>query len=508
MIDGRNIEREPDASDEDESEGIDSERIREILGFILRAARRRRKFAWLTFVTIAGLGLAFASVLPRVYSAQVKFLADRSSRIRILSSLSPGIDDVDNPTMNVATMIGRRDNVVALVREANLVKRFRETRPPLFKIKDRVVAKLFGAPTDEDMERSMVGTLETKLEVTTEEQSTVTIKVDWSNAQLAYDLVTLVQKNFLEARYDSDVTMITDSIAVLDDHAKSELAQFDSELDVYNKVVADKSAKLGLRTTVPASHRALMVLGRRESGLAAVTPADPEIAKAIDEKKLQIQALEGAQQHTLDALRQQLMQAQTTLTPMHPTVIALQEQIDALNRPSPELLQLKDDVRSLTNQSNVSRAAAELVASVPSTGVVDRTGAASDESAAVTTPLPMLASPELDRDGEVQLEESKLAMAMHGYRDALARIDVAKTELDVTRALYKHRYTVVTPAELPRSPTKSTATVVRVAAVLGGALLAFLLSAAADMATGSILESWQIRRRLKLEVLGEFESPS
>jgi hypothetical protein len=34
-------------------------------------------------------------------------------------------------------------------------------------------------------------------------------------------------------------------------------------------------------------------------------------------------------------------------------------------------------------------------------------------------------------------------------------------------------------------------------------LLAFLLAAAADLASGKIIEEWQIRRRLKLDVLGE-----
>jgi len=54
----------------------------------------------------------------------------------------------------------------------------------------------------------------------------------------------------------------------------------------------------------------------------------------------------------------------------------------------------------------------------------------------------------------------------------------------------------------------ATATLVGVGSLFGAALLAILLAAASDMATGLILESWQVRRQLKLEVLGEFDRPA
>jgi hypothetical protein len=111
----------------------------------------------------------------------------------------------------------------------------------------------------------------------------------------------------------------------------------------------------------------------------------------------------------------------------------------------------------------------------------------------------------LDQDGTVQLAGSKLAAAIRGYQDAMNRIDAAKVELEITRTLYKHRYIVVTPAEVPSKPKKPTAQLVGVGSVLGAALLAIALSAAADLAGGLILESWQVRRRLKIEVLGELD---
>jgi hypothetical protein len=42
---------------------------------------------------------------------------------------------------------------------------------------------------------------------------------------------------------------------------------------------------------------------------------------------------------------------------------------------------------------------------------------------------------------------------------------------------------------------------------LAGLLLALLGSAGADLSTGVLLETWQVRRQLKLEVLTEIDPP-
>jgi uncharacterized protein involved in exopolysaccharide biosynthesis len=108
----------------------------------------------------------------------------------------------------------------------------------------------------------------------------------------------------------------------------------------------------------------------------------------------------------------------------------------------------------------------------------------------------------------LQLADSELTSAIRAYEDAMARIDAAKVELDITRTAYKHKYTVVTPAELPKKPKKATAQIVGIGSVFGAALLAILLAAALDIVGGLIFEPWQVRRRLKLDVLGEFDNPS
>jgi hypothetical protein len=111
-------------------------------------------------------------------------------------------------------------------------------------------------------------------------------------------------------------------------------------------------------------------------------------------------------------------------------------------------------------------------------------------------------------DGVLQLEQSKLGAAIHAYQDTMGRMDAAQVELDVTSTAYKHRYVVVTPAGVPSAPKKPMARNVAVGSLLGGLLLAILLASGLDVASGYVLEPWQIRRQLKLEVLAELDSPS
>jgi hypothetical protein len=116
--------------------------------------------------------------------------------------------------------------------------------------------------------------------------------------------------------------------------------------------------------------------------------------------------------------------------------------------------------------------------------------------------------PSLDRDGPLQLAQTKLGSAIRAYEDVMNRIDAARVELDITRAAYKYKYTVVTPAELPKGPKKATARIVGMSSIIGAIVLALLLCAGLDLLKGSIIESWQIRRRLKLEIIGELDRPA
>jgi uncharacterized protein involved in exopolysaccharide biosynthesis len=498
---------ELDEETTEEGEGLDFEQVKDLVGFVWRAPRRRPKLAACVFALVAGLGWAVALTMPRTYNSEVRLLAQRDLVLPALSNPGRAVPrDADNPTKNVAEMILRRDNLVALAKQANLVDRFVATRSPALRLKDRILGV---SASEQDILRGLVATLGKKLVVTTSD-ATVTISVDWSNAELAYDLAVLVQKNFLEARYDADVSVITDALSVLQDHSKTELARVDEALAELDKAQADSRGGVVASpaparrpqpvATSPAAARPAQPSA--PSAPAAVQPAgDSDLARSLEETRQQIRAIEVEQQRQLDAVRQQLAQAQLTLTAQHPTVLALQQKLESLNEPSPELAQLKAQERSLMAQIAPSGRSGATAAAGPSPQ-------APAQAASTPAPMPDYSSPAArGESGTVQIARSRLEVAVRRYQDVMSRIDAANIELDITRAAFKYRYTVLSPAELATSPKKPIAKLIAVGSVLVGGLLALLLAAAADFLTGRVFETWQVRRRLGLTVLGEFEPP-
>jgi hypothetical protein len=301
--------------------------------------------------------------------------------------------------------------------------------------------------------------------------------------------------------------MISDAIAVLQEHAKTEAVEVDAALEEYQKLNVRPAGSPPIPTIhfVPRGTAAPRVPRSAAAAGSPTVPAaiDPEIAAALEEKRQQIRSLEAERQRELDMLRTQLAQAQLTLTAQHPTVIALQQKIDTLSAPDPQLAQLKVEERDLMTRiappitpPTVSTAPAPMYVPPPITPPV---------GSGALPAVPALPQPTSEEDPRAQLARSKLEGAVRRYQDAVTRIDGANMELEIARTAFKYRYTVVTPAEVPHKPKKATAQVVGVASVIGALLLALLMAAGADLWSGRILEEWQVRRRLKLEVLGEFD---
>ena len=237
----------------------------------------------------------------------------------------------------------------------------------------------------------------------------------------------------------------------------------------------------------------------RASASAATAAPDPELSATLEDKRRQIRAMEDDRQRELANLRQQLTQAELTLTPQHPTVIALQQQIDSLSETPARLVQLRSEERTLAAQLAPPVVIAPAAAARPSAP-----GAATGPAAAAPAPLPPLPA-EWQTNGRAQLARSKLDAAIKSYQDVAGRIDTANIELEIARTAFKYRYTVVTPPEVPKKPKKPLGLIVGAGSVLGALLLAILFAAGADAYRGRVLEAWQVRRKLKLEVLGELE---
>jgi hypothetical protein len=189
-------------------------------------------------------------------------------------------------------------------------------------------------------------------------------------------------------------------------------------------------------------------------------------------------------------------------------VVALRQKLEVLATPSPELEQLKADERALMSQIAPPTAApvATPAARVAGPAVDPAAGAGAAPAPAPAAAARNNGAPEPE-DAAVGVVHEKLGNAIKRYQDVEGRIEAAKIELDITRTAFKYRYTVITPAEVANKPKKPIAQALAGLSLPIAAFLALLIGTALDLFKGRLVETWQVRRRLKTEVLGELELP-
>ncbi len=512
------VEEPYEAGQEEEEEGLDLEGVKDALGYFKRAPGRRPKLAAGVLISVAAIGLTLAVTMPRTYNVTVRLLAQRTALSSLGDPNHPNQGEGSLPSA-VAALAARRDSMIDVITETNLVERFWATRPAALRFKDTVMSYISQPLSEQDKVRAMVGTLEKRVKIFADEQ-TITISVDWSDPKVAYDMASLIQKNFLDARYDTEVAMIQDGIHGLEEHAKSELEGVDQALADYEalraarlKVANGGPDDVAAPATGPVAGVGLAAPAGRPAAAAIVASGpDPDLAKSLEDTRRQIRAIEDDRQRQLESLRQQLTQAQLTLTPMHPTVIALQKSVDSFTEPSPQLQQLKAQERMLMTQiaaplppapapGGGSAPAPRSYARAPIGGGLGRPDRNSAESE-------MAEERREHEDPTLTPAREHLSDTINRYQAAMQRIDSAKLDLDMTRRALRYRWSVATPAEMPRGPTKPLGMIMGLASLLGAVFLAFLAAAVADFTSGKLLEAWEVRRRLKIEVLSELEPPT
>jgi uncharacterized protein involved in exopolysaccharide biosynthesis len=499
-------------SDEDEASGLDLERVKELLGFAARSPRRHKGLSIGLFCAGVGVTAALVVLLPRAYTTEVKLLAQKNLVVPSIGNPNRSMPfDPDNAQRSIADVVSERANVVALVKDVDLVDRWDAERPPVLRAKDAVFSAIFGKPSEDDKLRALLAVVEQKVVVAADDTS-VTITVEWAEPQMAYELASTVQKNFLDAKYDVSVGMISGAIATLEKHVAT-------ENDNIGIALADLRAAEAQGGPAPAAAgpdaaggtpRAAPRYSAAPKRAAAPTP-DAELAPLLEEKRAQIKKVKDAHDQRLADLNKQLSDALGTYTPAHPTVRAIKAQLEDASHDPPELARLEDDERAIVAQiaatgpaSPAQGAKADPVPRAPtapasSAAPAAAPGAASEE----TTRSGILRGAE---DPGVAVARYKLQSATQKYNELQARIDAARIDLDVARSTFKYRFSVVHPAELPKGPRKPSVPKLALGGLLASILLAIAAAVGADLASGKFIESSQVRRRLDLPLLGEIES--
>ena len=116
--------------------------------------------------------------------------------------------------------------------------------------------------------------------------------------------------------------------------------------------------------------------------------------------------------------------------------------------------------------------------------------------------------PARDTRGTGTTQDDRVKDVRAQYLHMLERINAVQLELDGARAAFKHRYKVIWPAELPRTPVSPNPWKILPLGLLGSILLALLASVLPDVWSRRIFEAWQVERDLGLEVLSDLRAPA
>jgi uncharacterized protein involved in exopolysaccharide biosynthesis len=485
------VRTEPPPVPQQEIAGADADlfdygKLRDYLGFGLRAVRRHRALTASVTVALVGLVAVALAVLPKTYHCEIKIQAQRNQVIGSVAGMTRPWD-YELPTAAATDLIIRTDNLRSLVRKTDLIHAWDATRAPLLRLKDALLRRLRGEIPDDQKEEAMIGTLEQRLSVKTTED-TVTIGVDWPDARTAYRLIQAAHENFLEARQYKEVSALSEAVGLLQGRA----------LEQRNKVDAAVERMQRLRSTYEPRKKSAAVVVKPPTPPRPVA-VDPDLERlrtALRSKRQVIAEMEDFRSRRMAELASRLAEMRQVYSDFHPAVVDLQQTIDQQKREeNPQLIALRQEYQKLEEEYERRGGSAAAEAPDPSAS-----------SGMLPAALIQLGRSE-DEPPEVEEAKAELKHEIGRYSTLAERIEQAQLEVETQRAAFAYRYGVLRPAAVPASPVKPKKAQMLLVGLIAGLLLGVAAAILADLLSGRVLEPWQVVRQLGVPVLGEIALP-
>lgn len=459
--------------------------LKDAAGFPFRAVRRHFKLAVAIFVSLAALSALAIALAPKHFLIETKFFAEKNFVMPALSNPRRAVpSEGDSPTRLASEAVMKRTNLLEIVRQTKLMSQWDQLRSPLGKVKDLVMAKVKGPLTDAERLDAMIGVLEKRMWVNANE-GTVTIGLDWQDAASGFRIVQAAQQNFFEQRHAAEVSLIGESIGILEGY----LVKSQKEIGT---AVADINAAL--------PKRAPIVLPRPTISRAGVAGPSAEALTLLGElrgRRQSIADITTSRAQRLTALQTSLTELRTRFGAAHPEVTATEENIKSLSQASPQLAELRAEEETLMKRLTTLGVPDGAIAPPVVQSSYDQSFS-SDALAALA-----VAADKPEEAPEVTFARSRLKIAIGEYEMLLANLQSARIELETARAAFKYRYTVITPARVPRKAVKPNVPVYVVGGLLVAAMAAIFAAIMLDFGGGRVLEPWQVDRQLGLPVLAE-----
>ena len=160
--------------------------------------------------------------------------------------------------------------------------------------------------------------------------------------------------------------------------------------------------------------------------------------------------------------------ARTIYTPNHPTVQSLQQSVAAFQYNSPQITALRHEVDDLESEADKESALAaeRLIRSALGRRALAPRPTTRTTPRAIAAVAPVPPAPVQDADqagltrpnGVVEFATTSLRMQLNQLQGSLERTDAARIEFASSKAAFKHRYSVVSPAVDPAAWWRSPAT--------------------------------------------------
>lgn len=447
-----------------------------------RSAGRRKGQTFVVILICAALTAVAAVFAPRTYIAEAEILVAKTQ------ALGGGPAGWVNPeedkklAKEYEKQIVQRDNVLAIIRQAQLVERWDEMRQPHRRLLDKLNRKMGKpVPAEEAKLDALVGQLEGRLQVEVD-STTVLIRIEWSDPVAARDIVAAAVKNFQEARFSSEVGVLPEQLRILETsvaQAQSEVATTANELQL-RQVLKDKDKERVRLLLAPAAR-------------AIPASADPALVAKLEVVRQERANLEGAKMARIAELTNQLTEMQQTLAPGHPSVVALKATLAATQADSPQLAAVKEREKQLLAQIDQSRADAAAKAAAN-----NKTA----PQAPAPEPTPIVAE-DVSKKSTADLQ-AQFDAAQEKFKLAMAKLEEARINMKTAEAAFRHRYTVTHPAEVPAGPKRPVGLLAIVAGFVLTVLASLVSAALADRLSGIFFEPREVRDRLGLPVYATF----
>lgn len=473
--------------------GASVELLKSYLAFAARAVRARLLLS--LGVVLVGLvlsGLA-ATYYPRSFLCTTVIMGQGNQVLEGWNASSPLFP-------GAAALITRNENLEAIIRETGLVKKFKERRPPILKLKDDLRAKISGPIPDEYQISALVGTLRSKIGVATD-WNTLTINVEWTDGKTAAEIAAAARESFIKNRHSAEMAAFEDKASILEGHSAKLREEIESLAAQIKKRKEEKSEqrRVTTSTTAPAAATTPAPVARVETRRSPVNNERLKlIQQELETKKRRLSEFEGERDRRVREERAKIADLKLKLTPSHPDVVTAEQRLGILAQVPSDVSLLKSEIESLKSEASQLEA-------------LERSGSGSSRSALGTTAQAEPLSSEiiglLSEDEADPIFVAQLSGAVSKYGALRDGLRSGRIELDTAQAAFNQRYKIIVPAEVPARPSKPNVALIFGAGFAVSLLLGLLLPVLLELRTGIIVERWQVEH-VQLPVLAELQLPS